>query len=131
MGWFIRFACRAIMPGGGRFKGVEATDLTAFLADIRADGPPLFRVGLVVTSLVFIGSPVLTIFVPLPAFLLPKRLLELHAQRAVSHRFYWLRQSTLMVKMVAGLCWSMDTEVRKELGLAALPPDPRTWRQGE
>jgi hypothetical protein len=131
LGWFIRFALRAVMPPAGRFKGVGDTALKPYLAQLRRDAPPLFRIGIVATSFVFIWSPLVTIFLPLPAFFLPKALLEKHAQRAAKHPFYLLRQSTFMVKMVAGLCWAQDADVRREFGLPALPPDPTTWREGQ
>ena len=131
MGWFIRFALRTVMPASGRLKGVEETGLKAYLRQLRRDAPWIIRVGLIATSFVFIWSPIITVFVPLPAFLLPKKLLEKHAQKAASHPIYVLRQSTFMVKMIAGLCWAQDEDNRRELGLEPLPPDPLTWRVGE
>ena len=131
LGWFIRFALRAVMPPTGKLKGVGATGLKPFLKEVRRDSPFIFRIGIVATSFVFIWSPILTIFLPLPAFVLPKSLLEKHAQRAASHPFYLVRQSTFMVKMIAGLCWAKDPDNRRELGLDPLPPDPRIWKEGE
>jgi hypothetical protein len=119
------------MPPSGRFKGVGDTGLKPFLREIRRESTFLFRIGIVATAFVFIWSPLITIFLPLPAFLLPRSLLEKHAQRAASHPIYLVRQSTFMVKMVAGLCWAKDADVRREMGLEPLLPDPGTWRKGE
>ncbi|MBK7861865.1 MAG: hypothetical protein IPJ65_25270 [Archangiaceae bacterium] len=66
---------------------------------------------------------------PLPAFLLPARLRDLHAARITTTRIYLLRQATMLVKLPGGLVWGADPKVRQLFALPPLPADPGTWRQ--
>jgi hypothetical protein len=126
--WFVRFALSAIMPTSGDLKGVSETALDPFLDRLAQDAPPLFRFGVVLASLFFCFSPIITIWIPLPAFALSKAQLRRHTEKASGHPVYLIRQITFLVKMVAGLCWSEDADVRARLGLEPLEPDPGTWR---
>ena len=119
------------MPRSDKLPGVADTDLKPYIKQVRREASFIFRLGIVVSAWFFVVSPLLTIFVPLPLFFLPERLRERHAQKAASHPLYLVRQSCFMVKMVAGLRWAADPEVRRRLGLQPLPPDPGTWREGE
>ena len=119
---------RTLMPSGGRLKGVEETDMDGFLRNFGREAPLLMRIGLVGSILLFAFGPLLTICVPLPAFWLPKTLLEKHTQRMCDHPIYLIRMSTYLVKMIAGICWGMDPEVRIALKTKPLEPDPGTWR---
>ncbi|MBR59294.1 MAG: hypothetical protein CMH54_14920 [Myxococcales bacterium] len=126
--WFIQYALRTILPSGAGIKGVEETNLAAFLRQYRREAPPLMRLGLWLTTWIYLWSPILTIYVPLPLFFLPRSLREKHAFRAATHRWYLMRQSMLMLKMVAGLCWGQDQEVRSGLGVPLLEGDPGTFQ---
>jgi hypothetical protein len=119
-----------MMPSGGSLPGVVDTHMVTFLRQLRREAPFTVRLGLILGSWFFVFGPILTIFVPLPAFLLSKRLREKHAQRATVHRFYLFRQAVLLVKMFAGLCWGRDPNVRAGFEMAPLDPDPGTWREG-
>jgi hypothetical protein len=126
--WFTRFAIEAIFPSTEALPGVAETDLGPFLKDVRANAPPLMRIGLTAATFVFMISPILTVYLPVPAFVLRGRLLERHASRLLNHRSYVLRQIVYLLKMVGGLCWGEHAEARRRLGRPALPPDPRTWQ---
>ncbi len=128
MRWFVRFALSAIMPSSGDLKGVSETALDPFLDRLDRDAPPLFRFGVVLASLFFCLSPIITIWIPLPAFMLSKAQLRRHTEKGAGHPIYLIRQTIFLIKMVAGLCWSEDADVRATLGLPALDPDPGTWR---
>jgi hypothetical protein len=130
MGWVVRYALRMMMPSGGELPGVEDTHMVTYLRQLRREAPFTVRLGLVLGSWLFVFGPILTIFVPLPAFLLSRNLREKHAQRAAVHRFYLFRQAVLLVKMFAGLCWGRDPNVRARFEMAPLDPDPGTWREG-
>ena len=127
MTWFTRFAIEAIFPRTDALPGVAETDLKAFLRDLRANAPPLMRIGLSLATFVFMVTPILTVYVPLPAFLLRGRLLERHTEKIVSHPSYLLRQVVYLLKMVGGLCWGEHAEARRRLGRPELPADPRTF----
>lgn len=128
MTWLVRAAIAALYPRTAELPGAEDCDLDGFLARYRRESTPLLWLGAVAGALVFHLTPLLTVAVPLPAFLLPARLLERHAQRIAVSRFYLLRQAIVLLKMVAGLCWGAHPAVRARLGLPPLPVDPGTWR---
>jgi hypothetical protein len=74
-------------------------------------------------------TPLVTVGVPLPAFFLPHKVLELHAERLVMHPVYLLRQAVFLVRLSAGMCWGADTGVRACFALAPYSPDPGTFRE--
>ena len=123
----IRHAIAALYPRT-TLPGAEDCGLDAFLVKFREESPPLIWLGLVAGAAVFHLTPLITIGVPLPAFLLPARLLDKHAQRITATKIYLLRQAIFIVKMAAGLCWGTDPRVRAQLALPPLPADPGTWR---
>lgn len=120
---------RALYPRTEALPGIEDCDLSGFLARYRRESSTLMWLGLSLGTLVFVWSPVVTVYVPLPSFLLPKALLDRHAFRAAYSRFYLLRQALLLVKLAAGMCWGQDPEVRRRFALAPYPEDPGTWRE--
>jgi hypothetical protein len=126
--WLIKFAMCTMMPRTAGLPGIADTDLDAFLRKMRQDSHPIYWVGLVLGAIVFAIAPLITIGVPLPAFLLPKRLLERHAERILAHPVYTVRQAALLVRLSAGMCWGADTAVRAHFGLPAYGPDPGTFR---
>jgi hypothetical protein len=75
------------------------------------------------------SSDLFTVFVPLPAFLLPAKLADKHAERVTSTDVYLVRQAVFLVKLCAGLAWGADPQVRKRFAMAPLEQDPGTWRQ--
>jgi hypothetical protein len=125
--WLIRQAVVALYPRAS-WPGAEDCGLDAFLKRFREESPPLVWLGTVAGALVFHLTPILTVFVPLPAFLLPARLLDTHARKITATNLYLLRQSIFLVKMAAGFCWGTDPKVRALLALPPLPADPCTWR---
>ena len=60
----------------------------------------------------------------------PRGLLDRHASRITTTRFYLLRQAVFLVKLAAGLCWGADPAVRARLAMAPYPADPGTWVEG-
>jgi hypothetical protein len=126
--WLIKFAMGAMMPRTEALPGIADTDLDGFLRRLCADADPTYWSGLVVGAVVFAASPLVTLALPLPAFLLPRRLLEKHAASLVSHQVYLLRQAVFLVRLSAGLCWGADPAVRARLALAPYPADPGTFR---
>jgi hypothetical protein len=128
MTWLVRSAMTATFPRTETFPGVGDCDLDAFLARFRRESPTILWAGVILGAVVFHVSPIFTVFVPLPAFLLPRRLLDRHAHRITTANLYLVRQVVFLVKMVAGLCWGASPEVRKRFALPPLPPDPGTWR---
>ena len=125
--WLIRQAIVALYPRT-TLPGAEDCALDAFLTRFREESPPLVWLGCAAGAVLFHLSPVFTVFVPLPAFALPRRLLDRHAQRIASTRLYLVRQAIFLVKLTAGMCWGTDPKVRALLALPPLAADPGTWR---
>jgi len=86
------------------------------------------RIGIAAATFVFMITPIITVYLPLPAFLLRGRMLERHTTKLLGHRSYLIRQVVFLLKMVGGLCWGEHDKARARLGRPALPPDPRTWQ---
>lgn len=126
--WLIRRAMCAFFPRTASLPGVADVGIDAFLEQYRREASRLLWVGLVLGAVVFTLTPLFTIGVPLPAFLLPRRALDRHANKIASHRVYLLRQSVFLVKMIGGLCWGSHPDVRRLMALPPYPPDPGTFR---
>src|SRR5438270_7239 len=102
---------RTRMPRRVALPGIADTDLDGFLRRMKNDADSLYWLGLVVGAVVFALSPLLTVYVPLPAFFLPRRLLERHCDRILSSPIYVLRQAVFLVRLSAGMCWGADEKV--------------------
>lgn len=120
----------AFYPRTDELPGIADTDLDGFLARFRAESPPLLMLGLVAGALLFAITPIVTVYWPLPSFLLPPEVLDRHANRVTYSQSYYLRQAIFLVKLNAGLCWGADPEVRRRLACAPYPADPKTFRTG-
>ncbi len=128
MRWLTKQAMELVMPSGGRLKGIGETDMDGFLDAWEADAPAAFRWGLVAGSALVMASPVLTIGVPLPANALSPRKRDEHIYKLSMHPVYMVRQVSFIVKMVAGLAWGQDPDIRRDCGVVAQGDDPGTWR---
>jgi hypothetical protein len=123
-----RSAMATFYPRSARFPGIEDMDIDGFLERYRRESAPIMWAGFVLGTLLFQLTPLFTVFVPLPAFMLTAAARERHAQRLASHPLYYVRQPVFLVKMVAGLLWGSDPAVRGALNLPPYPADPGTWR---
>ncbi len=127
--WLIKFAMCTMMPRTEALPGIGDTDLDGFLRRLKRDTNALYWLGLVLGAVVFALAPLITIGVPLPAFALPRRALERHSERVLSHPIYLVRQAAFLIRVSAGLCWGADEKVRACFDLPPYPPDPGTFRQ--
>ncbi|MFO0577629.1 MAG: hypothetical protein U1A78_26795 [Polyangia bacterium] len=118
----------ALYPRTEHLPGIVDTGLAEFLPRLRREAAPLLRLGLYAGCVLFVLCPLFTVYVPLPSFLLPRRLLDRHADRITQVRPYAVRSLMMLVKMAAGLCWGADPAVRAQFGLPPLPADPQGWR---
>ena len=126
--WLLRSAIVMTYPRTPAMPGIEDCALDEHLALLKRESPFLIWFGMVMGAVLFHVTPILTVYVPLPAFLLPARLKDRHASRIYGSRIYLLRQAVFLVKLCAGMCWGADPEVRKRLALPPLGKDPGTWR---
>jgi hypothetical protein len=129
--WLIQHAMCALYPRTDALPGMEDVDVRGFLRRYRRDSTTLMWLGLLLGTAVFVWTPILTVYLPVPSFLLPRSLLDKHAHGITGTRLYWLRQGVFLLKLAAGLCWGADPAVRARLAMAAYPEDPGTWIEGE
>ncbi len=118
----------ALYPRTEALPGIEDTDLAGFLDRYHEESTFLMWLGLCAGACVFIASPLLTVYLPLPSFLLSPRLLDEHAHRVSASRWYLVRQAIFLVKLAAGLCWAAHPDVRARFAMAPYGADPGTWR---
>jgi hypothetical protein len=128
MTWLVRSAIAILYPRIEGLPGAEDCDLSAFLEQFRRETIGLMWLGILAGAVVFHLTPVFTVLVPLPAFLLPPHLADRHAQRIAESRVYLVRQAIMLLKVPGGMAWGADPGVRAHLALPPLPPDPDTWR---
>ena len=126
--WLLRSAIVMTYPRTKELPGIEDCALDEHLARYRRETPWLIWLGTMAGALLFHLTPFMTVYVPLPAFLLPAKLKDRHAMRIMTTSLYLVRQAVFLVKLCAGLCWGVDPEVRKRFALPPLPKDPGTWR---
>ncbi len=123
-----RYAMELCLPSGGPLKGVGETDVDGFFDQVASDVPLLLQAGVVAASAMIVVTPVLTLGIPAPVFVLPERLRDEHVHRLSTHRIYMVRQLTTVLKMAAGMQWGRDADIRESVGAGDLGPDPGTWR---
>ena len=126
--WFVRSAMCALYPRTDERPGLEDCGITEFLVRFRRETTFLMWLGVLAGAWVFHFTPLFTVFVPLPAFLLPRGLRDKHASRITGAGVYLVRQAIFLLKLPAGLCWGGHPEVRAKFALPAYPPDPGSWR---
>jgi hypothetical protein len=127
--WLIKFAMCAMMPRTEKLPGIADTELDVFVRRMRKEADPIYWLGLVVGAWVFALSPILTVYLPLPAFFLTKKLLARHVERVFSLPSYTLRQGVFLVRLSAGMCWGADPAVRARFALLPYGADPGTFRE--
>lgn len=108
--------------------GIAETDVTEFLHAMKRESHWLFWLGIAAGGWVYTLTPFMTVYVPLPAFLLPRSLRDRHAQKIVASNIYLVRQAVFLVRLAAGLCWGRDPKVRAHFALAPYAADPGTYR---
>lgn len=126
--WLIQRAMCALYPTTDRLPGIHPDEARAFLQRYKRESSLLMWVGLVVGAVIFTFTPLITIGVPLPSFMLPRGALDRHANKISYHPIYLLRQAVFLVKLSAGLCWGAKDEIRTRLALPPYPADPGTYR---
>lgn len=127
--WLIKLAMCAMMPRTEKLPGLADTDLDGFLRRMRRESDAMYWTGLIAGTWIFTLTPLFTVFVPLPSFLLPKKLLSRHAEKILATRIYVFRQAVFLLRLSAGMCWGADPVVRAKFALPVYAPDPGTFRQ--
>lgn len=126
--WLVKRASMALYPETEALPGVANIGIQEELERLRREGPTILWMSLVLGAWIFTLSPLFTVGVPLPSILLPRRLLDRHAHRIATTRFYLVRQAMLGLKVAASLAWGKDPSVRRALGVAPYGEDPEAYR---
>ena len=119
--------CR-MLPSVDGLTGLDQIDVGGFLKQLNKEAPITMRITLVLGVWAFILTPFLTLKIPLPSFMLSRRLQDEHAHRITDTRIYLLRQLIFAVKAIAGMCWGKDPRVRQELNLKIYDEDTGGFR---
>ena len=128
--WII-FSLSAMVPAHKDLPGIADTNIDAFLSKLEAEAPSIFYLGLRVAAIIFVISPILTTGIPLPAQWLSASKLNKHAEKIAESSIGPIRQMMMVQKMLAGLCWGENDQVRAYYGMEPYPENPGTWRQTE
>ena len=125
----VRSAMADLMPSGGPVPGVLDVGWDTFVDRYRQEVTRPVWAGVVLGSVVYTLSPVLTVGRPVPSFALSPALRNEHANRITSHRIYLVRQAVFLLKLSAGFAWGADPAVRRSLNLEPYGADPGSWRE--
>lgn len=129
--FLIRAAALALYPRTDELPGVIDTDVDTFLRRFKREANGIMWAGVVLGALIFTLTPLLTVYLPLPSFLLTARTLDKHADRIANFPIYLVRQAVIPLKLVAGLCWASHPTVRAKFALPPYPAEPSVWRSGD
>jgi hypothetical protein len=129
MGWLTLRALDAVLPGDANVPGLAATATgPALVARLRSEAPFEMRLVLNLAVWLWLFSPIVTVFLPLPAIWLAPAAKDRHTDRLSTAKIYLVRQAILLLKQVAGLAWGQDPEVRRAYHLQPYTGDPGTFR---
>jgi hypothetical protein len=121
MRFLVRFAFTSMMPGCEE-------GLHEFVDKLARESDWVFWIGQAGSAVAFMFSPILTVYWPLPAIFLPAKVLDRHAHEMNGHSLYILRNTSMLLKMGAGLHWAARADVRAQWALPPYGEDPGTWR---
>ena len=126
----LRFVMNATMPAYDDMPGNKDTKIDAFLDEFAANAAPIIRLGFYAAAVVYVISPIITLKVPLPAFLLSSEKQVLHMEKYSESRNVIMAQLWMLQKMISALCWGMDDAVRAYFGYQPFEGDPGTFQSG-
>ena len=118
----------ALYPAVDDLPGMAETDPGPFVDTFMREAPLLIKLAVWGGIAAFVLTPVITVFRPVPSFLLSSETLDRHADRIASHDVYLLRSPLFMLKVVAALHWAAHDRIRDAWALEPYPADPDDWR---
>lgn len=124
----VRFALCAFYPRVDDVPGLEELGVDEKIEGLRRDATPLFWLGIVGASLLFQLLPILTLKRPWLAVWLDEDELDRHANGLATYPVYLIRQTAVLLKLVASMFWAQSPEIRALMALPPYPPDPGTRR---
>lgn len=109
---------------------ISENEIKEFLNKLQKEATFTLRAVTNLCLLAWVCTPILTIFIPLPAFLLSQKMCEKHTYRLTVSKIYVLRQSMLLLKQIVGLLWGAHNKVRNSLNIKVYDPDPDRFKTG-
>lgn len=128
MNELVRFALVAFFPRVDDLPGLDELGVDEKIEALRRESTWLFWLGVVGAAFFFQLAPILTLYRPWPAVFLEPEQLDQHCYKLATHPVYLIRQTAVLLKLVAGLFWGQSPEIRAFLTLPAYGPDPGTRR---
>ena len=126
--WLLRTAMLPMMPSTEHGPGLQADHLDAYLRGFWRDANGATKLGVALGALVFVISPAITVWRPVPSFWLSDETLDRHAHAVATSPIYLVQQAMFLLKMYAGFAWGTQGQVREHLALEPYPDDPTTFR---
>jgi hypothetical protein len=124
------FAMNELMPAHDDMPGIFDTKAEDFLKEFKANAHPIMRLGFFLSVWVYALSPVFTIGIPLPAFLLSEQKRLAHLDKYANSRNFVFSQLWMLQKMITAMCWGMDDKVRAYYGYEPYPEEPGNFKKG-
>ncbi len=125
------FAMNEVMPPHDGMPGIIDTNAEAFLKEFKKNAHPIMRLGFWASVWVYVLSPVFTVYIPLPAFLLSEKKRFQHMEIYSNSHSFVFSQLWLLQKMITGMCWGMDDKVRAYYGYQPYSPELGDFRKGD
>lgn len=124
----VRFALVAFYPRVDDVPGLDELGVDDKIEALRREATWLFWIGVVGASFLFQIAPLFTIRrLSIAAWLDPDELDE-HAYALATTPVYAIRQTAVLLKLVAGMFWAASPEIRATVALPPYGPDPGTRR---
>jgi hypothetical protein len=124
----VRFALVAFYPRVDDVPGLDELGVDEKIEALRREATWLFWVGVVGAALLFQITPILTLKRPWIAASLDEEELDVHAYALATYPVYVIRQTAVLLKLVAGMFWAGSPEIRALVALPPYGPDPGTRR---
>ncbi|MFT3771864.1 MAG: hypothetical protein QM820_41175 [Minicystis sp.] len=128
MNELVRFALVAFYPRVDDLPGLAELGVEQKIEALRRESTPLIWLGVVGAAVLFQLTPILTIGRPWLAVMLDAEELDRHANALATYPAYLIRQTAVLLKLMAGMFWAESPEIRAKFALPAYPPDPGTRR---
>lgn len=122
----VRAALVAFYPRVDDVPGLDELGVDEKIEALRRESTWLFWIGVVGAAVLFQLTQIVTIKRPLIAAWLSDDELDDHTYRLATIPVYAIRQTAVLLKLVAGMFWAQSPEIRAMIALPPYPPDPGT-----
>ena len=117
-----------IIGENDKLPHIAETEIKEFLEKFQKEAVFTLRMVVFLCLLAWIFTPLLTIFVPLPTFLLSKKMCEKHTRKLTTNKIYILRQTMMLLKQFVGLIWGANNKIRNSINLKPYESNPDRFK---